>query len=493
MTNASDHINLDETQFEAVRAAEPHVLVVGAPGTGKSLVLHALAAVMLTNGVPTQSIFYVTPNGARAFDLQNGAFAEELGRLTGRVSREAAQSVRILSVLRLAHRWLRRYGAAILGMSADYAIWGPQESESTLRELLKAGTYRSRISDEDLPDIVRWHRRRRSSLPETDFEGIPALWPEIIALYEEEKRRRNVLDEEDLVPLAIRSMEGRPDVLRDWRSQVAPRLLVDDFQNLTPVEYRLLQLLAGPDGSFAAAGDPNQSVGAGRGAELGLLARFRNDYPGCKQSYLPFNHRSTKALNAFATNRAKALLSPRFSSQVRPAHSDSDQSPGAKPRVIAHPGSQDGADRSTAEGIHQAHSDGLPWQDIALLCRRRSSIDRLAEVPTSHGIPNVVQYDDSKQRAQNIGDRVTLSTFHAAQGQQWPFVWIADIADHIVPGPLGLYERPWLEEEKRLFYIPSTRAAKALFFSWCTDSGRALQSRFLSRRDGTIEVLDPAA
>ena len=265
MTCADDHIVLDRAQLEAVSAPEPHVLVVGGPGTGKSFVLHARAAVMPTKGVPPQSIFYVTPNGARAFDLQNGAFAEELGRLTGSVSREAAQSVRILSVLRLAHR----YGAAILGMSADYAIWGPQESEAALRELLNAGTYQSRISDEDLPDIVRWHRRRRSSLPETDFQGIPALWPEIIALYEQEKRRRNVLDEEDLVPLAIRSMEGRPDVLRAWRRQVVPRLLVDDFQNLTPVEYRLLQLLAGPDGSFAAAGDPNQSVGAWRGAELG--------------------------------------------------------------------------------------------------------------------------------------------------------------------------------------------------------------------------------
>ena len=63
----------------------------------------------------------------------------------------------------------------------------------------------------------------------------------------------------------------------------------------------------------------------------------------------------------------------------------------------------------------------------------------------------------------------------------------------VVPGPLGLYERLWLEEEKRFFYIASTRASKALFFSWCTDSGPARQSWFLSRWDDTIEVLDPAA
>ena len=141
---------------------------------------------MLTKGVSPNSVYYVTPNGARAFDLQNGGFAEELGRLTGRVSREAAQSVRILSVTSLASRWLRGNGAATLEMSADYATWSPRESEAALRELLKTGTYRNRISDEDLPDIVRWHRLRRSRVPETDFQGIPALWPEIIALYEQE-------------------------------------------------------------------------------------------------------------------------------------------------------------------------------------------------------------------------------------------------------------------------------------------------------------------
>ena len=121
-------------------------------------------------------------------------------------------------------------------MSGDYTIWSPRKSEEAARELLRTGTYRNRIPDEDVPDILRWHSLRRSRLPEADIEGIPALWREIVDLYEKEKRRRNVLDEEDLAPFAVRSMEGRPDILKDWRSRVGPRLLVDDFQNLTPVE-----------------------------------------------------------------------------------------------------------------------------------------------------------------------------------------------------------------------------------------------------------------
>ena len=111
----------------------------------------------------------------------------------------------------------------------------PSAVRKAVRELQKTGAYRNRISAADVPDIVRRHRLRCSRLPEADIQEIPALWREIIDLYEKGKRRRNVLDEEDLAPFAIRSMENKPDVLKDWRSRVGPRLLVDDFQNLTQV------------------------------------------------------------------------------------------------------------------------------------------------------------------------------------------------------------------------------------------------------------------
>ena len=213
MTSSDGHVLLDPDQHEAASAPEGPVLVEGGPGTGKSLVLAARAALLLLRQVSPKSIFRLTPNRLQVREIR-GAFLAELRRVTERVSPEASEAVGVANIHGLADLWLRRLGPKAAGIPSDFTLWTHQQSEETMRQLLISQGLQVRIPREDVPDILRWHRLRRSGLPRVDVPGIPALWDELAALYDSEKRRQSALDPEDLILLAIRALEGSPNELR---------------------------------------------------------------------------------------------------------------------------------------------------------------------------------------------------------------------------------------------------------------------------------------
>ena len=111
---------------------------------------------------------------------------------------------------------------------------------------------------------MRWNRFRRSRLPENIVPDVPSHWHEFVQHYhyEEVKRRQGVLDQDDVIPKTLEVMQEGPELLERWRDRVRPHILADNFHILTPVEYRLLQIVAGRNGSVVAAGDRNQSIGS---------------------------------------------------------------------------------------------------------------------------------------------------------------------------------------------------------------------------------------
>ena len=182
----------------------------------------------------------------------------------------------------------------------------------------------------------------------------------------------------------------------------------------------------------------------------------------------------------------------RLARRVGHAEPHPGPSSGERPILCEYHGSQDGLDHYTAIRIHGARVLGFQWGNIAVLCRRHSSIDRLVKVLTMHGIPHTVQGEDRGPVPREDGNGITVSTFHASQGRQWPVVWVADVADRMVPGPTGLGDRFWVEEEKRLFYVAVTRATKRLYLSYCS-AGEATATRFfaLVRDVMSTEVVEP--
>lgn len=103
---------------------------------------------------------------------------------------------------------------------------------------------------------------------------------------------QNWVDFDDLVGLPVDILETNAAVAARWRTRFS-YLCVDEFQDVDERQYRLLQLLAAPDGNICVIGDPNQAIYGFRGATAACFTRFRQDFPSARTLRLGRNYRST--------------------------------------------------------------------------------------------------------------------------------------------------------------------------------------------------------
>ena len=276
---------------------------------------------------------------------------------------------------------------------------------------------------------------------------------------------------------------NKPEDLRAWRDRAKPHFVVDDFQNLTRAEYLFLKTLVGSNGSLTVAGDRNQRIGTYRGADRELFDLFLRENPSAKHFRLLANYRLTQPLHDLAV----ALLPTAAPDGAEPGTVVPRLPKGQTSILIRFPGTPDEMGQSIAGLLTGYRAHGSSWGDIAVLCRRRSSVDRLSKSLSARGIPCRVWGDDRRQGRESSQHELTISTFHAAQGQQWDKVVIEDASDDMVPGSLELSNQDWLQEERRLLYVAVTRAAKTLAIFCCTKGGEGTESRFFTMGDDVLD------
>ena len=475
MTSQGNDIELDDLQSKAVTAHFGPVAIEGAPGSGKTTALITRALVLMKDGVPPESLFFLTPGDGRQALAVKTAISNDVPRLTDTIPHEHISRLRVSSYRGLAISWLRRFGPEVLGISKDFRVSSRKQALLAAYGMIVGNGSDWHISASEVPDLMRWHRFRRSSLPEIAVPGVPSHWHEFIQMYEEEKRHRGVLDQDDVLVKAIEVMEKSPGLIDSWRDSMKPHFLADNFHNMTPVEYRLLQTIAGVNSSVMVAGDCNQSVGSWWGADPGLIEQFKRDNSKTQSFILFLNHRFNGPLFEIAFRLAgQEPLTPL-----------PEQSAWIEGRTMIKrdhqfevEGEPEAMDHMLCRMLRGARENGYQYSEMAILCRRHSSIGRFEQSLAAHGIPYTVSGDTREQGPMESTDSLSLTTIHAAQGSQWPYVLILDASDDILPGPLAASNPQSLAEEQRLFYVAATRASDYLDISFNTQQGRAKATRF---------------
>ena len=259
-----DHIRLDELQWKAAGAKVGPIVIEGGPGSGKTTALMTRALLLMQNKVPERSILFLTPGDDRQAETLKTAVLRDLPRLTQAMPPERTALLHHYSYRTLAISWVRRFGPEVLGIPKDMAVWNRTQARVTTYRLAENSNLDRNPASYELRDVMRWNRFRRSRLTENIVPDVPSHWHEFVQHYhyEEVKRRQGVLDQDDVIPKALEVMQEGPELLERWRDRVRPHILADNFHILTPVEYRLLQIVAGRNGSVVAAGDRNQSIGS---------------------------------------------------------------------------------------------------------------------------------------------------------------------------------------------------------------------------------------
>ena len=474
--------SLGSLNFHQLRVARAHpgpVLVTGGPGTGKTAALIGRVAALLNSGISGENIFFLTTSPWRGADMRR-ELPGRLEPLAPTLPAERLATVPACTLEDFSASWLRAHGAAVLGNPTDFRVWNPRRAVRAAINLAGPEGHRVGLSDREVRGILRFHWLQQSR-PLVSNAGAPAPWQEVLDLYQEEKRRENALAWYDLVPMAVQSMEQDPGHLEQWRQARSRHWLVDDFQNATPAGYRLLRLIAGQDASITVAADANQAIGSWRGADSGLIDRFRREHPNLQTFRLYINLRSTTRLAELVVRLSQEGSMDTLANEEGNCIYRRTPVEGEKPVLLTFPGEPAEMRAFVAQSLLRRHSSGVPWEEMAIICCRQASIDLMAPCLRARDIPYTVMGEDRWQGVAGPRPGIALSTIHASQGMQWREVWILDAADNILPGRTSHDNNSLrrLPEERRLLFVASTRASESLHFVYCRRGDSTAPTRFL--------------
>ena len=199
-------------------------------------------------------------------------------------------------------RILRRE-IGVLGYSPGFVIYDDTDSLAAIRRVLRA----LELGDKAYPPrsirAVIDRLKNRGLLP-ADLATADTLDAERIAeiyqRYQKDLRRSNALDFGDLLLLTVRLFENHPGVLAHYQERWR-YILVDEYQDTNPVQYRLLRQLSEVHRNLCVVGDEDQSIYRFREADIRNILDFEKDFPGAKVIRLEQNYRSTQQILDAAT------------------------------------------------------------------------------------------------------------------------------------------------------------------------------------------------
>ena len=287
---------LNPEQRQAVESLDGPLLVLAGAGTGKTRVLTTRLAHILATG-------RARPGQVLAVTFTNKAALQMIGRVERLIGRPTA-GLWFGTFHAIAARILR-YHAELAGLKPDFTILDTDDQTRLLKQLIRAADIdEKRWPARTLAIIIqRWKDRglaadKVAGADGADFANGRA--PALYAAYQERLRVVNAADFGDLMLHNLTLFTRHRDVLSDYQRRFR-YLLVDEYQDTNVAQYLWLRLLAQAHHGICCVGDDDQSIYGWRGAEVGNILRFEQDFPGACVVRLERNYRSTGNILAAAS------------------------------------------------------------------------------------------------------------------------------------------------------------------------------------------------
>ncbi len=483
------YARLTSLQSDAVFAPESRVAVYAGAGAGKTRVLTLRVARLVDEGVDPSHILVVTFSRKAAQELRRRLWKLGVeGVRAGTFHRTALELIEISraergqgppQLITDRRRALARVAATFPTIRNDRA--GAQlDTEVTWAKSVG-------LTPESYSDAARQARRR----PSLGADTVALVWER----YEKSKRSQGLLDFDDLILEANRALEDpRFAEAIHWRSR---HVLVDEFQDVNPMQFELVERLMTPTTTLFCVGDPNQSIYGFNGANPTLLRNLNQRFDGTRLIVLDANHRSTPEIVAAAA----AVLPASDQRETR-----STQQGGSIPEIVAI--SDDRAEAAyVASRSRSMRGPNGRWRSIAVLARTNAQLDAFEEafaaagVPAERLAPDLSRASDVRSptdaarpgsEAPPRSDAVALGTFHRAKGLEWPTVFVVGAADGMVPHAAASSPEA-MDEERRLLHVALTRAERDLVVTWAARrDGDESSSAPPRRRSPYLDPFDQA-
>ena len=310
-------VQLNSAQKEAVSYNEGPMLVIAGAGSGKTRVLTAKVAKLISEGMEPGQILCLT--------FTNKAAKEMRIRIAELIGEKQALMIWMGTFHSMFARILR-VEAEYLGLSSNFTIYDTDDARSLLRDIIKdlnlnKEVYKdrkvySRISMAKnnlvLPAAYEANERLLEVDKKSRMPGLYRVYKEYVARCQQ----ANALDFDDLLLRTNILFYEYPEVLKKYQTKFS-YLLVDEYQDTNHSQYLIVNSLAAKHHKVCVVGDDSQSIYSFRGARMDNIFTFRNDFPTHKLFKLEQNYRSTrtivKAANSIIEKNKKRIEKEVFS------------------------------------------------------------------------------------------------------------------------------------------------------------------------------------
>ncbi len=364
--------SLDDDQHAAAAKVEGPLIILAGPGSGKTRTLtHRIAHLVAERGVPAETCLAITFTRRAAAEMR-----ERLAQLLPLGSGE----VPIHTFHSLGLTILKEHSVAA-GLAPGFRIVGEAERIALLTEALA-------ISERRAASLLGKISKCKRTGQAADGDTATGL-----AAYGRLLGERNWIDFDDLVCLTVNALAGDEALAARYRERFR-FISVDEFQDVDEQQYRLLSLLAPPDGNLCVIGDPNQAIYGFRGADASCFERFKSDYPRATAVHLKRNYRSTGTIVAASSQVIAGARDETIAEIVRDMHE----------RIAIHKAPTERAEAefvvATIEKLLGGHSffsidsgragvsqSDLSFSDFAVLYRTDGQAAALIEALSRSGMP----------------------------------------------------------------------------------------------------------
>ena len=373
---------LDPEQRAVAEALHGPVCVLAGAGTGKTRAITYRIAYGVATGeyIPSQ-VLAVTFTARAA------------GEMRGRLRALGATGVQARTFHAAALRQLQYFWPKAIGGPTPQLV-------DTKTPLVAEAVRRLRLSAEraelrDLSSEIEWAKSTQT-VPD-DYASAaakalrvpprdPAEVAKVYAEYENAKRDRNVIDFEDVLLLTIGIIEERADVAGTVRNQYR-HFTVDEYQDVNPLQQRLLDCWLGDRADVCVVGDASQTIYSFNGANPGYLLNFADRYDDPTMVKLVRDYRSTPQVVALAN----ALLDRAEGRAARARVQLVAQRPdGPRPKFSEHPDGETEA-REAVREIRKLADAGVRLSEVAVLYRINAQSEEYEQALSDAGIPYILR------------------------------------------------------------------------------------------------------
>lgn len=347
--------SLNPDQKKAVLATEGRLLILAGAGSGKTRVLTVRMVHLIKNcNVPASSILGLT--------FTNKAAAEMRQRIANMIDQKSAKGITLCTFHSFCMKVLRADITA-LGYTTTFTLWDEHDVKRMIsliaRDIMKSENELPSLA----PTINAINRARSKGLKAEDISETGSDWhdsftKEVYLRLQQSMRAYNALDFDGLLWITVDLFEKFPAILEKYQNQYR-YIMIDEYQDTNPVQYRLAELLTQKYNNLCVVGDDDQSIYGWRGADVKNIL----DFPNALVIKLQQNYRSTNTILKAANTVIKN------NSQRRDKELWSDHGDGGKIEIFNAPDESKEAQAVVCRIARLKKQYALKWKDIAILYR----------------------------------------------------------------------------------------------------------------------------